>query len=129
GQGLGARIAEFDPRLGIGPAAAERNHGALAEAPMAHSRTDTEALLAHRDAGRLGAGGSRRERAARLALPIPQAAPKRTAPGRPGCGLALTRSDPFQVLFRNFVQEARTHAVARLAMQHAALRQGQGQAP
>src|SRR5690606_147980 len=87
-----------------------------------------ETLIAHRDAGGLRARRARRETAAGLALPAAQAAPEGAAPGRLGGGRTLARRDPLEMLFRDFIQEAGTHAVARLAVQHAALRQGQGQA-
>src|SRR5690606_11566608 len=126
-QGLGADIAELDLRLGILAGAAQADDGTVAESGMPRALPDTILPIAHRDAA---GNATRRAGSDDAGRPAPEgvatAAPgARLAKSRMGMGNAGARSEPFQVLLGDFVQEPRTHGVARLAMQHAALRQAQ----
>src|SRR5690606_25811121 len=118
------RVAELDLRLRILPHAAEPDDGAFTELGVAHALPYAIVQVAHRHAAGHAARRAGSGRAGRRASIGVGPAPSRLAPALGGQGPGFARGQPFEVLFGNLVQKARTHRIARLAVQHAALGEG-----
>src|SRR5690349_19935410 len=121
-------------RAGVAACALERRHGAFDELRVEHGLTDLETrirralLVRERRQCRARLLIARVLRAAAL-LPRtrePVAAPAGTVgAAAPACARLDLRREPLERAFRQFIEKARTDVVARLSVQHAALRERQ----